>query len=291
MEYGWISELDRRGVIAVSGPDAAHFLNNLITNDIEKIAEGGAGYGALLTPQGKILFDFVIFRDSGRFLFDIRKDATAAFARRLGIYKLRADVAIVDSTDVLRTVVAWGSGEPPAVNGLVAPDPRLAELGFRAILKRGEPILVPGYRVADEGAYDRLRIRLGVPEGGLDFAFGEGFPHDADMDQLAGVDFKKGCYIGQEVVSRMEHRGTARRRQIIAESSTPLEAGALVTADGRSIGQIGSATDGAAIAVVRLDRASEAVRAGSLIKAGNTPIVLRIPGWARFDWPTEPPRE
>ena len=264
MAQGRICEFERRAVVAVDGPDAAAFLNDLVTNDVARIAEGEASYGGLLSPQGKILFDFLVFRDGSRFLFDISRDLAPAFVQRLRLYKLRAKVDIVDCAEALKVVAAWGGAAPPSLDGLVTADPRLAALGFRAVVSRAASILVPGHEAAGETEYDRHRIGLGVPEGGIDFAFGESFPHDADMDQLGGVDFKKGCYVGQEVVSRMEHRGTARRRQVIAIGTAPLDAGAAVTADGRPIGQIGSVADKAAIALVRLDRADEAAKKRTL---------------------------
>src|SRR5206468_8700608 len=126
------------------------------------------------------------------------------------LYPWRAEVAVGDLTAGRSVVAAWG-GERPVIDGIVSPDPRLAELGYRAIVAKGTAA-PPDHDDAGEAAYDTHRIALGIPEGGIDFAFGEAFPHDADMDQLGGVDFDKGCYVGQEVVSRMQHRGTARRR-------------------------------------------------------------------------------
>ena len=139
-------------------------------------------------------------------------------------------------------------------------------------------------RKASEAEYDAHRIGLGVPEGGIDFAFGDAFPHDADMDQLAGVDFDKGCYVGQEVVSRMEHRGTARRRIVLAQG-TGLTARTEITAGGKPIGQLASTTSGHGLALVRLDRAKEAIDLGQPILAGAAPVTLALPRWARFTWP------
>ncbi|MEO8667233.1 MAG: folate-binding protein [Bauldia sp.] len=285
MADGWIAELKRRGVVAVGGPEAGRFLNDLVTNDLDKIAPGGAGYGGLLTPQGKVLFDFLVFRDGDRFLFEIKRDLAADFARRLTFYRLRAKVEIADLSAERQVVAAWGGAASPELAGLVAPDPRLAGLGYRAIVGASGDISAPGYALGDEGSYDAWRIGLGVPEGGVDFPFGESFPHDADMDQLGGVDFGKGCYVGQEVVSRMEHRGTARRRLIQANAPGALAAGDPITAAGRPIGTVGSTADGTAIALVRLDRAKEAMDAGTALMAGSTAVTLTLPGWARFGWP------
>jgi folate-binding protein YgfZ len=146
--------------------------------------------------------------------------------------------------------------------------------------------MAPDHSEATEAEYDARRIALGVPEGGVDFAFGDAFPHDADMDQLGGVDFKKGCYIGQEVVSRMEHRGTARRRFVIATGASPLpDAGTAVMAGERAVGTLGSHAGATGIALVRLDRVKEAMDARLPIIAGGTTLSLSLPPWAKFGWP------
>jgi folate-binding protein YgfZ len=287
MAEGRIAELGRRGVVAVSGRDSSKFLNDLVTNDLDKIAPGAAGYGGLLTPQGKVLFDFLVFRDSERFLFDVRREVAANFAKRLTFYRLRAKVEIADQSADWRVLAAWGGNEAPGVAGLVSVDPRLAALGYRALVAGEGPIIAPGYAATDEDAYDAWRVGHGVPEGGIDFPFGEHFPHDADMDQLGGVDFGKGCYVGQEVVSRMEHRGTARRRLITASAPANLTRGSPITAEGRPIGTIGSAAEGRAVALVRLDRAKAAIDAGATLVAGDVPVTLVVPGWARFGWPSD----
>jgi tRNA-modifying protein YgfZ len=139
---------------------------------------------------------------------------------------------------------------------------------------------------ANEADYDAHRVSLGVPEGGIDFTFGDAFPHDADMDQLSGVAFAKGCYVGQEVVSRMEHRHTARRRIITINSPAPLPANSEIVAGGRPIGTVGSSADGTGVALVRLDRAKEAMDRGEPITADGVPVSLTIPAWARFGWPS-----
>jgi folate-binding protein YgfZ len=280
---GHIAELARRGVVAVSGDDAGKFLNDLITCDVPA-GEGGAAYGGLLTPQGKILFDFIVFRDGGRFLFDMPRALVGDFVRRLSFYRLRAKVEIADLSDDHIVVAAWGSDVPPILDGPTAPDPRRAALGFRAVVPAGAD-MAADYDEARIEDYDAHRIALGIPEGGLDFPFGDSFPHDAAMDQLAGVDFVKGCYVGQEVVSRMEHRGTARRRFVIATGATLPEAGTAVTGGGKPLGTLGSSSGTTGLALVRLDRAKEAIDAGVPIAAGNCDITLTLPAWAGYTWP------
>ena len=227
------------------------------------IRGGAAGYGGLLTPQGKILFDFIVFRDGERFLFDLPGSAVADFLKRLGFYRLRANVEIIDLSASHRVAAAWGGDQPPGIKGIVAADPRLPALGYRMIVPGEEAIAAAGYAQADEADYDEHRIGLGIPEGGVDFAYGDTFPHDADMDQLHGVAFDKGCYVGQEVVSRMEHRGTARRRIVHVRAASPIPpAGAEITASDKPVGTIASSADHAGLALVRLDRVRDAVDAG-----------------------------
>ena len=284
MSQTQIARLSRRGVLAVGGEDAETFLNGLITADAAKVAPGRALYAGLLTPQGKVLFDFIVFSDGGRFLFDVARTNLADFAKRLTFYRLRARVEVDDLSEGRRVIATWGEAAP-TLDGAVAPDPRLAALGWRAVVADddAEPA---GLTPASEAEYDAHRIALGVPEGGIDFPFGEPFPHDTDMDQLGGVDFAKGCYVGQEVVSRMEHRGTARRRVVVARGLAPLPApGTPLTASGRPLGTLGSSAGGEAIALVRLDRAKQAIDGGQPIHAGAATITLALPTWARFGWP------
>ena len=284
MTNGRIAELSRRGVVSVGGGDAIKFLNDLITSDVPE-AGGKAAYGGLLTPQGKVLFDFIAFRDGERFLFDLPKTAVADFIKRLGFYRLRAKVEIANLSDERVVVAAWDSSVAPVVEGPVAADPRLAELGFRAIVPIGAD-MAPDFKEAALGEYDAHRIRLGVPEGGVDFLFGDSFPHDIDMDQLAGVDFTKGCYVGQEVISRMEHRGTARRRFILATGAGSFPAvGTPVMAGEKAVGTLGSSADGSALALVRLDRAKDAIDRRVPITVDGVPLNLTLPGWAKFGWP------
>ncbi len=292
MIQGRIAALPRRGVVVVKGEDAESFLAGLVTNDVTILADGAAGYGGLLSPQGKILFDFIVFRSGGEDLIDLPKAAIADFIKRLGFYKLRAKVDIA-ALPYRQVAAAWGQSEAPALAGLIAPDPRLPGLGYRLILSEDSTIEAAGYESVDEAAYDAHRIGLGIPEGSIDFAFGEAFPHEADMDQLGGVAFDKGCYIGQEVVSRMEHRGTARRRIIHVRAASPIPpAGAEIVAGEKPVGTIASSSaDHAGLAVVRLDRAKEAVDAGVPLLVRGMPVDLEIPAWAKFDWPVTAARD
>ena len=278
--------LEDRGVVAVRGPEALPFLQNIVTTDVEAVGEGAAAYGGLLTPQGKVLFDFIIQKAADGYLLDTPRAAVSDLAKRLGFYRLRAKVDIANLSATHRVVAAWGSDQAPDAS--FAADPRLPALGFRAIVASETPRL-EGWTPANADAYHAYRVALGVPEGSVDFTFGDAFPHDADMDQLGGIDFRKGCYIGQEVVSRMEHRGTARRRIVVASSPGHLPPpGAPITADGKPLGQLLSVAGRHGLAQIRVDRAKAAMDAGVAVLAAEVPLTLVLPQWARFGWTTGP---
>ena len=309
--------LDDRGVVRVAGEDARKFLNGLLTTDIDKVRASQASYAALLTPQGKIIVDFLIAEASdGVFLLDCPRAEMPALVQRLSFYKLRAKVTVEDVSEHLAVFAVWdevpaNAGVAPVIPAkagiqnpgtlgprfreddrgeiVTFPDPRLPALGFRVIAERSiRPGALLDAEQSDASAYTAHRIALGVPEGGIDFAFNDAFPHEADMDQLSGVDFKKGCFIGQEVVSRMEHRGTARTRVVpVSFAGTPPAPGTPVTAAGKPMGEIGSVAGDHALALLRLDRVSEALAEGATLEADGAVLTLRKPAWARFAFPGE----
>src|SRR5882757_5930623 len=210
--------LPERGVVKVAGEDARKFLNGLLTADIEKMTPQKAAFAALLTPQGKIMVDMIVAEnpaaDGGGFFLDAPRALAPALVQRLNFYKLRAKVIIEDLSEALGVLAVW-DGARSTEYGLCTADPRLPELGARCLLPphlAGAAAADLGAELLEPAAYEAHRIALGVPRGGLDFIYGDAFPHETDMDQLGGVDFDKGCFVGQEVVSRMEHRGTARTR-------------------------------------------------------------------------------
>ena len=279
-----------RGVVRVSGEDAKSFLDNLITCDLDRVSAHMARFGALLTPQGKILFDFLVFQApddiGGAYYLDILKVFAPDLAKRLGFYKLRAKVAIEDLSDSLALVAGWDVPRPDDEVGLVVEDPRLPDLGWRAIVAAED---AAEFARDPAEAYHARRIALGVPEGGRDFLFGDAFPHEALMDQLNGVDFDKGCYVGQEVVSRMQHRGTARTRIVPAlyEGGFAADVGVEVMAGDRALGKTGTGAEGRGLLMIRLDRADDALKAGETIRAGGIPVKLEKPSWIRFPFPGE----
>lgn len=277
--------LPSRGVLRLAGPDARKYLQGLITSDIDKAQEGQAIHAGLLSPQGKILFDFFVVGADGGYLIDAAQEKAGELAKRLAFYRLRAQVEIGEET-ALAVAAAWG-GAPRAPEGaIVYTDPRLPELGFRILLQAGANVGDLGCTAATEVDYHARRIRLGVPEGGLDYGFGEAFPHEALFDQLNGVDFAKGCYVGQEVVSRMEHRGTARKRMVPVEGEARLPAsGTSIDAGGVPIGTLGSVSGTSGLALIRLDRAEEALARGTPLTAADVKITLHQPAFARFTVP------
>jgi len=286
-------------VVKVAGDGARNFLHGLVTADILNLTPGTARFCALLTPQGKIVADFIVTEapaeNGGGFFLDVPRALCTALVAKLNIYKLRAKVIVEDLSAVLGVLAAWdGSGTTKGGAtglGLSYGDPRLPALGQRVMLP---PHLAAGAAaelgatLIDAGQYEAHRLALGVPQGGLDFSYGDAFPHEADMDQLGGVDFAKGCYVGQEVVSRMEHRGTARSRAVpVRYDGAAPAAGAAVTAGGRQVGTIGSAAAGRAVALLRLDRVAEAMSRLEPLAADGVPIHLVKPDWARFAFPGE----
>lgn len=271
-----------RSVLRVAGADSRTFLQGLITSDINALAEGGAVHAGLLNPQGKILFDFFVVAAGSGFYLDVAKDKAGELKQRLGFYRLRAAVEVSEEPG-LQVAAAWEERPRVPAEAIVYADPRLPELGYRILWPLGAEL---GCESTIEDDYHARRIGLGVPEGGRDYAFGDVFPHEALFDQLNGVDFAKGCFIGQEVVSRMEHRGTARKRIIKIEGETPLPApGANVEADGVAIGTLGSVNGTSGLALIRLDRAGEALARGAALTAGGVKLKLRRPAFARFDVP------
>ena len=285
--------LPDRGVLKVAGDDARSFLHGLVSADILKLGAGEARFCALLSPQGKIIADFIVVeapaQDGGGFFLDVPRAVAKPLLDKLNLYKLRSRLIVDDSSDTLGVLAAW-DGIPPTAFALSYADPRLPALGLRAILpphRAADAAAALGAVLVDASEYEGHRIAFGIPQGGVDFQYGDAFPHEADMDQLGGVDFTKGCYVGQEVVSRMEHRGSARTRAVPVryDGAVPPPAGTAITAGGRQIGTMGSAAAGRGLALLRLDRVAEAMSRGDVLLADGVPIRPIKPDWARFAFP------
>ena len=275
--------LSDRALVRVSGPDAEHFLQNIITADISALPADVAKPSALLTPQGKIMFDFLVSRDGDDgYLLDIRADLADDFVRRLMLYRLRAKAEIAKPDQQL-VYAAWETDSASSQTDSTAPG--LHDTRFRSLDVRRVYDPSPAGN-DDREAWDRLRIANGVAESGSDYEAGDAFPHDVLLDQNDGVGFRKGCYVGQEVVSRMQHRGTARRRVLLVRGEAPLPAsGTELTVDGRSIGALGTVVGTEGLAILRIDKAKEAMDAGTPILAGEVPVAVSIPPGVGFGFP------
>jgi tRNA-modifying protein YgfZ len=266
--------LPDRASLSVSGPDAEHFLQNLVTTDLDALGQGELRAGALLSPQGKILFDFLVSRRGpDAFRLDGRADVAQDFLRRLLIYKLRAKVEISQLSDDV-AAVSWGDASEDQGG--------LRDTRFPAdwhVTRRYGAEPAP----SDLAAWHRLRIKAGVAESGTDYALGDAFPHDVLLDQKGGVGFRKGCYVGQEVVSRMQHRGTARRRVMVLTGERTLPpSGTDVTAISRTIGALGTVEGSEALAILRIDRLADALSQGAPVLADDVPVTAAIPPGAAF---------
>ena len=276
--------LPDRGVVKVTGADARDFLNGLVTTDVTLLRPGLGRFGALLTPQGKITTDFLITEapagHGGGLLIDCPRALAQGLADKLGFYKLRAKVAVENLSDSFGVLAAW-DGDPAVTPDLAFADPRNPALGWRILVPAELAQKVAdliGAELVQSSAYDAHRIAAGVPRGGLDFTYGDAFPHETNMDRLHGVDFDKGCYVGQEVVSRMQHRGTARTRtvRIVLEDFSP-EPGTAILAGDKPVGTIGSTAGQNGLALIRIDRAADALAAGVALTAGGLAIRIAEP--------------
>jgi tRNA-modifying protein YgfZ len=279
MTQAKIAVLQDRGVVAVTGADARTFLDNMITNDMALVREGRALFTGLLSPQGKVLFDFFVVPVEGGYLLDVARERSADLAKRLAMYKLRAAVVIADQSADAVVFAVWGP-DPHSFGQQQCVDTRHSALGVRVYSK-------PVHMIDDANAtngldatpadYQAHRIALGVPEGGQDFAFGEVFPHEALMDQLNGVSFTKGCYVGQEIVARMEHRGTARKRFVRVSAAQPLPPrGTDILAGEVAIGVMGSNAGTQGLALLRLDRLAEFAAKGVGVTVGSQPLLPNL---------------
>ena len=254
-----------------SGKEAETLLNRLFTRTVAGMATGEARYAALLSPQGKLQVDFLVYRTAEGFLLEAPSSEAEALAKKLTMFKLRAKVTISPQPDL---AVAANWNEVPAMPGDAYRDPRHPALGARRVAPRAALAGLP----TDESSYEAHRIALGVPKGGVDFVYGDTFVHDANLDLLRGVDFDKGCYVGQEVVSRVHHRNSARKRIVkVRFEGTPPEIGAALTAGPAQIGTLTSLAGHAGLASARLDRLAEAEAESQPVHAGDSLVEVTPP--------------
>jgi len=285
-----------RGVLAVGGPEARDLLQGLVTNDIRRVDRARAIYAALLTPQGKFLFDFIVFDDgSDGVLLDTPRDRLPELARRLAMYRLRRKATIEDLSDRLAVTALVGPEAPRAArlypgagnarrdgDMVACIDPRLAALGARMVHPRESAPRLEGFAQGELADWDAHRLALAVPEGGRDVLVDKSFILESNFEELNAVDFEKGCYVGQELTARTKFRGTIRRRLFGVEADGALPpAGTPITAGSAEIGEMRSAIDGRGIALIRIDRLEEAGPDAAL-RAGEVAIRQKKPDWARF---------
>lgn len=283
--------LEDRGVLEVAGAERNQFLQGLVSNDVTKAASDRALYAALLTAQGKYLHDFFIVAMGESLFLDGESARLADLKRRLGLYKLRSKVSLAEASDRYIVAAAFGDGAAdalglPAERGAAAPlaegvayvDPRLAKLGARLLLPRGAgaaPLAERGFRMSDAAGYDRLRLALGVPDGSRDLVLEKSILLESGFDELNGVDWQKGCYIGQELTARTKYRGLIKKRLFPVRIDGPAPPDTEVTFGGKDAGEMRSSRDGLGLALLRLD----AVAAGQPLSAGRATLTPMQPDW------------
>jgi tRNA-modifying protein YgfZ len=292
--------LEDRAVIVVSGEEAGAFLGRILTNDVSGLVQGEGRYAALLTPQGKVIADMLVgfwnapFGNGvpqypGGYLLVLPRSVAPIIESRLKLLKLRSKLEVASFVETSQQYEKLGivahfsktsAVRPRAINQPAAFfrfATGVATLGFEVInFHDGEAVSFD-----EDEEFHAHRISLGIPYGGLDFAYGEVFPHEINMDRLNGIDFKKGCYVGQEIVSRMEHRGTARTRimKIAFVGAAPV-LGTPVMAGEKVIGSTGYAVAARGLATIRLDKLADALAAGEAIHAGGVPVTISAPPYA-----------
>jgi hypothetical protein len=278
----------RRGLLGIAGEDRVPFLQSLVTNDVARAAGGQAIYAALLTAQGRFLHDFFVVAQNDALLLDCERERRADLQRRLNMYKLRARATVEDRSEALAVLLLWGADVARALSlppeagasraedsGIFYVDPRSPALGVRAVLPAGGAdswISDRGFAVADETAYDRLRIALGAPDGSRDLPVERALLMENNFDALNGIDWNKGCYVGQEVTARMRYRGLVRKRLLPVEIDGPAPAfGAPIMLDGAEAGEMRGSADGLGLALLR-DEALEKLAPGAALACAGAKL-------------------
>jgi folate-binding protein YgfZ len=298
MAIGKYVVLEPRGLVIVGGADRTDFLQGLVSNDITRVTPERAIWAALLTPQGKYLHDFFVVEIDGSYYLDCESERMMDLGRRLSGYKLRATVDLGIGDQYLVAVLPGADAldglrlprEPGAAKalggGVVFTDPRLAELGARAILPEssGEDLLrANGFAPGDLADYDRVRLPLGVPDGSRDLVVEKALLLESNFEELHGLDWEKGCYMGQELTARTKYRGLVKKRlmPVDIEGETP-PPGTQISFEGKDAGELRSACEGKGLALIRLEHAEKAFAGEGGLVAGAAQIKPRKPNWARY---------
>lgn len=290
--------LEHRGILRVGGADRRGFLQGIVSNDVERVTPERTIWAAFLTPQGKFLHEFFVSEGADSFLLECEAGRAADLLRRLKLYKLRAQVTLGPAEDLV-VAAAFGAGvldqldlpaEPgrarPFAGGVAHVDPRLPELGARLLLPRGaaeRALGEAGFAIGALADYDAVRIAAGVPDGSRDLEVEKATLLESGFDELNGIDWQKGCYMGQELTARMRYRGLVKKRLIPVEIAGPAPtAGTLIMRDGKETGELRSAVtiDGGTIglALLRL----EALQDEAPLLAGDARVTPKKPAWATF---------
>jgi len=297
MAERFYAELTARGVLEVAGEDRVAFLQGLVSNDVTKVTPECTIFAALLTAQGRYLFDFFIFALGDVLYLETEKARIGDLKRRLGIYKLRSKVTLDDASARFAVVAGFGAAPGNALNlttagatkafasGVAFADPRLLELGLRFAVPRDAgfaALTQAGFVLADESRYDQHRLTLGIADGSRDLPIEKALLLESGFDELNGIDWKKGCYMGQELTARTKYRALVKKRLLPVEIEGPLPApGTLVMLGTEEAGEIHSGRDGHALALLRLE-AVDAAAKGAPLLAGPSRIKPEKPSWAKF---------
>lgn len=298
MAQGVYAELPGRGLLEVSGEDRIAFLQGLVTNDVTKATDRRAIFAALLTAQGRYLFDFFIFALGDALYLETEAARLPDLQRRLSIYKLRSKIALADASPRLVVAAAFGDNAPAVLKlqdegsakafagGIAFVDPRLSALGLRFALPRETgfaALEAAGFMRADETLYDAHRLALGIPDGSRDLPPEKALLLESGFDELNGIDWQKGCYMGQELTARMKYRALVKKRLLpIAVAGDLSPAGTPVMLGNDEAGEMRSGRDGRALALLRLD-AAEAAAKGMPLLAGGAQVTPEKPGWMKIE--------
>ncbi|MBM3597436.1 MAG: folate-binding protein YgfZ [Alphaproteobacteria bacterium] len=291
--------LPSRGAIALTGPDARSFLQGLVSNDVTRVAKDRAIYAAFLTAQGKFLHDFFLIELDDALIIDCEGQRLADLKKRLGLYKLRSKIALEDASQRFVIAAAPGAealarlglseepGRAVALDGGVAfVDPRLAAMGARFVLPREgaeAALAATGLAAGTVDGYERLRLELGLPDGSRDLEVEKSILLENGFDELNGVDWKKGCYMGQELTARTKYRGLIKKRLMPVEIDGPLPApGTPVLLGQQEAGELRSGQGNRALALLRLEQVEQAKSSGAPLTAGDARIKPVRPAWAGF---------